>query len=201
METTAMPADTSAWLRVEGVNSLDPQFEGEVAALFKGTALSMCYQCGVCSGSCPTVDRMTYGPRRIMHMISLGMAERVLRSEDIWYCVSCYSCAARCPQGIEIADVMATLRSMAIAKGLAKDREATFSQAFVKVIERYGRMYEPEVLLRYYAALASPGGLMKQTGLAIRMFRKGKIGLLPERIARTEELVEIASASAGGEGA
>jgi len=181
------------------VSELDPGFKDELAALLGGVDLAYCFQCGVCSGSCPTMDRMEYGPRRIMHMVRLGMVEKVLRSHDIWFCVSCYSCTARCPQGIEIADLMAALRSLAMAKGLAKDREATFSRVFVQVLERYGRLYEPELLLRYYAAEASVADLLKQAGLGLRMFRKGKIALRPERIENAEELGEIVARIGGGE--
>jgi len=180
-------------------SELDPGFKDELAALLGGVDLAYCFQCGVCSGSCPTMDRMEYGPRRIMHMVRLGMVEKVLRSHDIWFCVSCYSCTARCPQGIEIADLMAALRSLAMAKGLAKDREATFSRVFVEVLERYGRLYEPELLLRYYAAEASVADLLKQAGLGLRMFRKGKIALRPERIENAEELGEIVARIGGGE--
>ena len=136
-----------------------------------------------------------------MHMVHLGMAEEVLRSQDIWLCVSCYSCAARCPQNVQITDVMATLRSLAIARGLARDKEATFSQVFVNVLARYGRMFEPEVLLRYDATGISPGDLMKQAGLGLRMFRKGKLSLRPERIDGTTELAAIVAWAREGGGA
>ena len=192
MEPDARQPHVPALPVIEGtVSELDPQFKDEVAALIGGLDLAHCFQCGVCSGSCPTVARMEYGPRRIMHMVRLGMADEVLRSHDIWFCVSCYSCTARCPQGIEIADVMASLRSLAIAKGLAKDKEATFSRVFVEVLKRYGRMYEPELLLRYYTAEAGLASLLKQAGLGLTMIRKGKIALRPERIENTGELGEI----------
>jgi heterodisulfide reductase subunit C len=172
---------------------LDPRFTEEIAALVGGLDLAHCFQCGVCSGSCPTMARMTYGPRKIMHMIHLGLADRVLRSQDIWYCVSCFSCAARCPQGIEIADVMSALRNMAVAKGLARDKEATFSQIFIKVLQEHGRMYEPEVLLRYYASVRDLDAMVKIAPLGLRMFLKRKIGLVPQRIENATELADIAA--------
>lgn len=200
MEPDAKQAQKSARMRISGISSeLDPEFEDKIAEVFKGANLALCYQCGACSASCPTMDRMEYGPRKIMHMIHLGMAEEVLRSQDIWFCVSCYSCAARCPQGVEITEVMAALRNLAIARGLAKDKEATFSQIFVKVVQRYGRMYEPEMLLRYDASGISLGDLVKQAELGLRMLRKGKIGLLPERIEQVEELLEIIAGASEGE--
>lgn len=199
MEPEARQSHVAVQSGVEGaVSELDPRFKDEVGALVGGLDLAYCLQCGVCSGSCPTIARMEYGPRRIMHMVRLGMADPVLRSHDIWFCVSCYSCTARCPQGIEIADVMAVLRCLSLAKGLAKDKEATFSQVFVKVLERYGRLYEPELLVRYYTAEAGLADLLKQASVGIRMFRKGKIALRPERIEDAEELARIAARITGG---
>lgn len=167
----------------------------EIAVQVGNLDPAYCFQCGVCSGSCPTVDRMEYGPRRIMHMIRLGLADQVLRSRDIWLCVSCFSCSSRCPQQVDISEVMSVLRNLSIARGVAKDEEAIFSRTFVDVLQRHGRMYEMEVLLRYYASkpgLSGLVGLVKQAGLGIGMLRKGKIALRPERIEDTDELKQLA---------
>lgn len=78
----------------------------------------VCYQCGTCSGSCPTAPAMDYNPRRILHMLRLGLGERVLRSQAIWLCTTCYSCTARCPREIKITDAMLDLRRLAIDRGI-----------------------------------------------------------------------------------
>ena len=175
------------------VSEVDPQFKHDVAQVVGDLDLTHCFQCGVCSGSCPTMTMMEYGPRKIMHMIHLGMADRVLRSPDIWLCVSCFSCAARCPQGIEVTDVMSALRNMAVARGLTKDKEATFSKIFITVLREHGRMYEPEVLMRYYASVLDVESMIKIVPLGVRMFLKSKIGLLPERIKNAREMAQIAA--------
>ena len=133
-------------------------------------------------------------------MIRLGMGEKVLRSADMWLCVSCYSCTARCPQGIQVATVMAVLRNLAIAKGLAKDPEAAFSQIFTKVVERHGRMYELEMLLRYYVGGRNLIGLVKQAGLGLGMLRKGKIALWPERLHSSSEWKQLWTRDSGDGG-
>jgi len=172
-------------------HGVESRFKDEVSKLLKGADINMCFQCGTCSGTCPTFPQMRYGPRKIMHMVHLGLAEPVLASPDIWFCVSCYSCSVRCPQGIPIADVMSVLRNLSIARGLATDKEASFSQIFLQVLEEHGRMYEPEVLMRYYASVLDVESMVKIAPLGIEMFRKRKIGLLPERIANARELREI----------
>jgi heterodisulfide reductase subunit C len=141
---------------------------------------------------------MEHGPRRIMHMLRLGLTEQVLRSRDIWLCVACYTCSARCPQGIDVADVMATLRNLSLAKGLARDKEATFSRVFVDVMERHGRLFEPELLVRYYTAEPDLRSLLKQAGLGLAMLRKGKIALRPERVQDRETVRAIVEGDTGG---
>ena len=173
---------------------VEPAAEQEIVAQTGKLDLSYCFQCGVCSGSCPTVDRMEYGPRRIMHMVRLGLVDQALHSKDIWMCVSCFTCTARCPQGIQIADVMSVLRNISLARGIARDQEASFSRTFVDVIQRHGRMYEAEVMLRYYLGKQKVAGvvpLLKQAGLAMNMLKKRKLALRPERIEQLDALQEI----------
>jgi heterodisulfide reductase subunit D len=83
-----------------------------------GERVIACYQCGTCSGSCPTASAMEYNPRRILHMLRLGQGERVLNSRSIWLCTSCYSCTTRCPREIKITDALIGLRRLAVDRGL-----------------------------------------------------------------------------------
>jgi Fe-S oxidoreductase len=61
---------------------------------------------------------MDYNPRRILHMLRLGLGERALKSRAIWLCTSCYSCTARCPREIQITDTIIGLRRLAVDRGL-----------------------------------------------------------------------------------
>jgi heterodisulfide reductase subunit D len=89
-----------------------------VLGLRGGERLVACYQCGTCSGSCPTAPAMEYNPRRILHMLRLGLGRRVLESQAIWLCTACYSCTARCPREIKISDAMIGLRRLAVEHSL-----------------------------------------------------------------------------------
>jgi len=93
-------------------------FLATVSALRGGERVVTCYQCGTCSGSCPTATAMDYTPRALLHMIRLGLGERVLHSRAIWLCTSCYLCTARCPREIKITDAIIGLRSLAIDRDL-----------------------------------------------------------------------------------
>lgn len=163
-------------------------FTVEVLETQGGQLVLQCYQCGTCSGSCPVIDEMEYGPRRILYMIQMGMERAVLSSKDIWRCVSCYSCANRCPRGIEITDLMADLRRLAVSKGYARDKEAEFGQAFAETVAAHGRLFEPELLVRYYLRVLDVKSLIGMVPLGLKMLAKGKLPLLPERIGDREAM-------------
>jgi len=93
-------------------------FLATVSALRGGERVITCYQCGTCSGSCPTAPAMDYTPRTLLHMVRLGMDTRVLQSRAIWLCTSCYLCTARCPREIKITDALIGLRSLAVDRDL-----------------------------------------------------------------------------------
>lgn len=85
--------------------------------LLTGEDTDLCYQCGVCSSSCPMSSEMDMLPSTIMRFIQLGI-EDVLKSEAIWMCNSCFTCQARCPRGIDVAKIMEALRQINLRKGL-----------------------------------------------------------------------------------
>ena len=166
-------------------------FLAEVLETEGGRLVLQCYQCGTCSGSCPVIDEMEYGPRRMLHMIQAGMETEVLTSRDMWRCVSCYSCANRCPRGIEITDLMADLRRMAGEKGYAHDKEAEFGQAFMQTVQTHGRLFEPELMVRYYLRVLDVAGLLKMVPLGLKMLVKGKLPFLPERVSEPREIAAM----------
>ena len=163
-------------------------FLQEVMETEGGRLVLQCYQCGTCSGSCPVIEEMDYGPRRILYLIQQNQEAAVLSSTDMWRCVSCYSCANRCPRDIQITDLMADLRRLSLAKGYAHDKEAEFAQAFAETIQMHGRMYEPEVIGRYYARVLDITGLLGMVPLGIKMLLKGKLPFLPDRLEDPKEI-------------
>jgi heterodisulfide reductase subunit C len=106
--------------RNEGVNPfrIDPKFRYEVVRMPGGEKLLQCFQCGTCTSDCP-VARFDerYRPRNIIRMVQLGLKDRVLSSDFLWLCASCFTCTDRCPQGVEVASVIRVLKNMAAAEG------------------------------------------------------------------------------------
>ncbi|MBN1873800.1 MAG: 4Fe-4S dicluster domain-containing protein [Anaerolineae bacterium] len=163
----------------------------EVMATRGGANVLQCYQCGTCSGSCPVLEEMTHGPRRILYMIQNGMEQEVLSSPDIWRCVSCYSCMNRCPRDIEITDLMADLRRLAIQKGYVEDKEAVFGRAFAETVAHHGRLFEPELLTRYYLRTWDVVSLIGMIPLGLKMLVKNKLPFVPESIQNPADLEKV----------
>ena len=177
-------------------NNPNLRFLEEVSLATAGVSrLEMCIQCGTCGGSCPSAADMDHTPRMLFAMIRAGMREEALRSNTPWICVSCYHCVVRCPQDVHIADVMYTLKSMAIRAGLYKDKAATetaadFSQTFVDMVEKYGRSFEFGLATRHYLKhfpLRLPG----MAPMGFGMLSKKRMDFTPRRIENIDQLKAI----------
>jgi heterodisulfide reductase subunit C len=81
-----------------------------------GQNLLACYQCGKCSAGCPAVSQMDILPNQIIRYAQLGFKDDLLKSRAIWICASCMTCNARCPKGINIAEVIEALRQILLRK-------------------------------------------------------------------------------------
>lgn len=149
-----------------------------------------CMQCGTCSGSCPSASRMDLTPRQVMLALQMGLEEEAVGCQAIWYCAACYMCTVRCPRGVPVSDIMAALRTSSLQRGLAVQQDRVFVKSFLDIIRRYGRMFEPELLLRYHL-LNNPLNLLKQVRLALAMLRRGKIEFLPHRLRAIEEVRRV----------
>jgi len=146
-----------------------------------------CYQCQKCSAGCPVAFAMDYKPNQIMQMVSLGMKERVLSSNTIWVCASCYTCSTRCPNDIDIAKVMDWLRQTAIREGVppAEKEVALFHSTFLESIRTHGRVHELSMMAHYKR---KTGKWFEDFKLGWRMFTKGKLKLFPSRVREKKEL-------------
>lgn len=52
-----------------------------------------------------------------MEMVILGAKKDVLTTQLPWYCLSCFTCLDRCPQGGDVGEVMFALRNLAVRQG------------------------------------------------------------------------------------
>jgi heterodisulfide reductase subunit C len=110
----------SGTTRKIAIETLDPQFKGEVAKKPGGANIRKCYACGTCTAGCPVFQvESGYNPRKLIRMILLGMRKEVLSSKVIWLCQRCSVCSANCPQDVDFSNIMSALRDIAVEEGFA----------------------------------------------------------------------------------
>jgi NADPH-dependent glutamate synthase beta subunit-like oxidoreductase len=86
-----------------------------------GELAKRCFDCGTCTGVCPVSQSESgFDPRKILHMIKVGLKDQLLGSEAIWHCTHCDTCAFVCPQDVQFSSVVDVLREMAIQQGYAE---------------------------------------------------------------------------------
>ena len=73
-----------------------------------------CMKCGKCSGTCPSYGEMEYHPHQFVYMVEHGEIEKLLESESVYKCLTCFACVDRCPRGVEPAKLIEAVRLMAV---------------------------------------------------------------------------------------
>lgn len=99
----------------EDILLIDDELWEELLALTDG-AVAECFQCGVCTATCPwgLVRKVPLSVRTLMRQAQIG-----LRAGDsnLWLCTTCAQCEAYCPRGVDIPEVFRGLRTLAWQRG------------------------------------------------------------------------------------
>ena len=152
-------------------------FSDAVAAV-SGIDVSYCYQCGKCATGCPVAYEMDLTPTQLIHAVQLGLKDLVYNSKTMWLCASCHTCSTRCPQDVDIAQVLVTIKIL-----MQRDKKEPrvpdvleFNKRFIGNLKCFGRLYE----LGMIAMLKlSTRKFTQDMALGMKMFKKRKFNLLP----------------------
>lgn len=79
--------------------------------------VAICFQCGTCTGACPSGRRTPYRIRGVVRRAVMGLKEDVISDDTLWMCTTCYECQERCPRGIKIVDIVKIIRNQAAQAG------------------------------------------------------------------------------------
>ncbi len=155
----------------------DPLSLKDIVREATGENAYKCYQCIKCTSGCPMADQFDLAPHQIMRSVQFNDMS-VLRSRSIWLCVSCYTCATRCPQKIDVTSVIDILRIESCKRGIepAVPEIAKFNQLFMRNIKIFGRAYELGLMAIFNILLGRP---FRDIKLGVRMLAKGKLSFLP----------------------
>jgi heterodisulfide reductase subunit C len=135
---------------------------------------------------------MDHTPRRLFALVKAGFRDEVLNSNTFWYCTSCYTCTVRCPRQIKITDVMYALKRLALKKKHVRRKSPAraFYSSFVDIIERDGRSFEPEMMIRFMLR-TDPRLFLKNAGLGLKLMKHGRLSIRRNRIRGRKELRAI----------
>jgi len=81
--------------------------------------ITLCDQCGICSGGCPVIDEMDISPSQLMRMVMLG-DEEVMDTKTMWLCATCNTCTVRCPRELDVSKVAEALRQIKLRQSFDK---------------------------------------------------------------------------------
>ncbi len=79
--------------------------------------LSLCYQCGKCSATCPLAPQMDLMPHLVVRYLQLGL-EQVFDAKSYWLCATCFSCETQCPRGLDVSKICEALRTIKLRNDL-----------------------------------------------------------------------------------
>ena len=108
-----------------------------------------CMQCGKCSGACPSYDEMEYHPHQFASLVKKGQVEKLMASNAMYKCISCFACSERCPRNVEPSKIIEAVRLSVIRKQgenymtandiPAKLEDALPQQAIVSALRKYSK--------------------------------------------------------------
>jgi len=142
--------------------------------LFNEELLYECYNCARCTGSCPAAIVVDgYNPRKLLLTCLRYGLEAAISDERLWCCTTCHVCEDRCPQMINVADLIIKLMNEAARKGYIPDKVRSGTQMVVstgKVVRMSKRIERVRKRLGLKDPLAVPmeevEGILGATGLA-----------------------------------
>lgn len=151
--------------------------------------ISACYQCGKCSAGCPMHFDTDMLPSQLIRLIQLGSRDEVLKSKHVWACASCGTCVSRCPMGVRTPEVIDHLRAIATHdKKASETKSGVFNDAFLGSVKRFGRVFEPAMLISYKLKTRD---LFSDMDKGKVMFAKGKMKITPPKGADAQSVRRI----------
>lgn len=171
------------------LGSADCNFKCEIQEI-SGENVMSCYQCGECTAGCPAAFAMDISPNQVMRMSQLGLKGEVLSSSAIWLCAGCETCATRCPRGVALSRVMDACRQIAVKEG-KRPKEANvlkFHEEFLRQVQIHGRTHEVGLMGLYKMRTRD---FFSDVFSGVQMFLKGKLGLIPSRVKRRDEVKKL----------
>ena len=107
-------------LKNESIKKIDKSLVDEIASDEVYERFKSCFQCGTCSGGCPSGRRTAMRTRDLIRKALVGLDDELLTSDLLWLCSTCYTCYERCPRDVPSTDIIIKLRNIAAQQGFMR---------------------------------------------------------------------------------
>lgn len=173
-----------------GVIEIQDHFFARQLQGLSGTNLNRCFHCQTCANGCPFIRAMDYRPNIIIRLVQFGLRRKALESRAIWVCVGCSTCAAECPNEIDLPAIMEALRHLALKEGVkvAEPDILDFHREVFSSIRRYGRTHELGIILRYKIRVRR---WFTDLNLGLKMMARRKLDLRASKVKATKEISRL----------
>ena len=181
-------------IRIENIGG---NLATEVAARSGASPMS-CYQCAKCSSGCPVASRGDLKPHEVVRLVQTNQRQALLASRFIWECTSCQTCTTRCPQQVNLAGMIDSLREMSRRLGSVGLSIAVpvFNEIFLDAVRNRGRILELDLMLRFKLRTRR---FFQDLEKAPMMFWKDKLALsAPQVGGKAERKAMFRRAAEGG---
>lgn len=170
-----------------------------------GANISACYQCERCTNGCPVSIFMDIKPHQVIRYVQMGRRDELLKSSTIWVCLSCETCTTYCPNEVGVAEVINHLRNIAASSSVepAERPLAVFHRTFLEELQRFGRVNEFWMINSFnlkpgiLKAKWKSGVLKEEMLLGMRLFKKGRLHLLPSKSKGIKRIRKIMKQNKG----
>ena len=92
------------------------ELQKEQIERMSGVKVLKCMRCGKCSATCPSYDEMEYHPHQFVYMVEKGEVEKLMESESIYKCLTCFACVERCPRDVRPGKLIDGVRQAAVRR-------------------------------------------------------------------------------------
>jgi len=150
------------------------------------------------------VEFMDIPPNQVIRLAQFGLATELLSSSAIWTCSGCHTCGLRCPNGIDVGQVMDVLKGWHLASSEpravtrergggkmpppAERRTVLFHRLFLSGVRQLGRMHEL-TLMGLYKVFS--GDLLSDLAVGMKMLALGKLPLVPRLRPERRDVAEM----------
>ncbi|MBC8335565.1 MAG: (Fe-S)-binding protein [Anaerolineales bacterium] len=111
------------------------KFYNSLFEVAEGEKIKTCLQCADCSGVCPFGYLMDFPPGRMIAWMRAGILDKMLDTDSVWMCVSCYACTEVCPKNIPLTPGLMTRAKEEL---LLAGNIPTELQSALEFSQRYG---------------------------------------------------------------